>query len=315
MVTQDVEFRDEDCGELLKRYKRGKKLGSGGQGQVFALTHRGFGHKRYAGKMFRLGSEAKREASIMDMLHACPGVAHLEGFVKERDGAQCYGSIVMELCGPSLFDRLLKAGPMCEEDAARTIKKLAETIQEIHSRGIVHRDLKPENVFLKLDAAAADDVVIGDFGIATDDPREMAECCGTGKYLAPEVIAIKFGKSSYTEAVDVWGLGLIAYELLRGCTEWRVMDLLRAGRFPDGLFSDGAADLLRGMLAVEPRKRTTLDRVLAHPWIVRHCSRSKTKAKIDHTKIMAIIQRTASRCGDHLGTTLQRLGKRPGIIR
>ncbi|EFJ22381.1 hypothetical protein SELMODRAFT_8335, partial [Selaginella moellendorffii] len=98
--------------------------------------------------------------------------------------------------------------------------------------------------------------------------------CGTEKYMAPEVMATKGRKgesqSFYTAAIDVWGLGVIAYELLRGYKSRMEIDFLRARAFPTGFGSDQAEDLLRGMLAVEPSKRITLDCVLAHPWIVKH---------------------------------------------
>ncbi|XP_024545364.1 calcium/calmodulin-dependent protein kinase type 1G [Selaginella moellendorffii] len=278
MVRQDVEFEDDDCAELLKIYTRGERLGCGSQGQVFVLK----GATSYAGKMFRAGRDAGRELRLMSKLRGCAGVVSLAGFVKERSGGACYGTMVMELCGPSLFHRLIKGGPLGEEEAAKTIQRLAEALKGIHSSGIVHRDLKPENIFVKLDATAVHEVVIGDFGVATDDPKEMSQCCGTGKYMAPEVTSCKGdarSQSFYTAAIDVWALGVIAYELLRGYKQSREIELLRAGEFPDGCpLSDEAEDLICGMLAVEPSERLTLDGVLEHPWIVENCS-SKTIQK------------------------------------
>ncbi|XP_024522341.1 calcium/calmodulin-dependent protein kinase type 1-like [Selaginella moellendorffii] len=231
MVREDGEFDEDDCAELLKVYTRGERLGCGRQGQVFVLK----GARSYAGKMFRSGREAGRELRLMSKLRPCAGVVSLTGFVKERSGGACYGTMVMELCGPSLCHRLIKGGPLGEEEAAKTIQRLAETLKEIHSRGIVHRDLKPENIFVKLDASAVHEVVIGDFGVATDDIKEMSQYCGTGKYMAPEVASCKGGhgdgssQSLYTKAVDVWALGVIAYELLRGYKLPQEIELLRGG--------------------------------------------------------------------------------------
>ncbi|EFJ35869.1 hypothetical protein SELMODRAFT_8322, partial [Selaginella moellendorffii] len=101
--------------------------------------------------------------------------------------------------------------------------------------------------------------------------------CGTGKYMAPEVTSCKDDhgdarlQSFYTTSMDVWALGVIAYELLRGYKQSREIELLQAREFPDGCpLSDEAEDLICGMLAVEPSERLTLDGVLEHPWIVEN---------------------------------------------
>ncbi|EFJ04470.1 hypothetical protein SELMODRAFT_432384 [Selaginella moellendorffii] len=270
------EFGEDDCGELLKLYRRGEKLGSGGQGQVCLLSARCRAGKKYAGKLVESMWNAENEARLMSKLRVCPGVVAFEDFVREREGGRCYGTIVMELCGPSLAERLIQGGAVTEEEAAKTIKTLAETLKWMHSRGVVHRDLKPHNIFERLNATAVDEVVIGDFGMATDKQWDMWQYRGTAKYMAPEVVAVKSDgargpRASYTEAVDVWGLGVIAYELLRGYRAGVEFDFLRAGAFLSGFASCEAEDLIQGMLAVEQSKRVTLDAVLAHPWIVKHC--------------------------------------------
>ncbi|EFJ19849.1 hypothetical protein SELMODRAFT_110007 [Selaginella moellendorffii] len=200
----------------------------------------------------------------------------------------------MELCGPSLCHRLIKGGPLGEKEAAKTIQRLAEALKGIHTSGIIHRNLKPENIFVKLDATAVHEVVIGDFGVATDDPKEMSQYYGTGKYMAPEVTSCKGGhgdartQSFYTTAIDVWALGVITYELLRGYKQFREIELFRAGEFPDGCpLSDEAEDFICGM----PIERLTLDGVLEHPWIVENCS-SKIKKTI-HRRRRCGVKRSA----------------------
>ncbi|EFJ20838.1 hypothetical protein SELMODRAFT_15596, partial [Selaginella moellendorffii] len=185
-------------------------------------------------------------------------------------------TMVMELCGHSLRDLAMK-GPLSEEEVAEIVKKLAETLQGVHSSGVVHRDLKLENVFTELQDASTIRPVIGDFGVATDDAREMSQSCGTEKYMAPELIFVERYGLSYTKAVDVWGLGVIAYELLKGYKRSNLeMHLLREGEFqwPANL-SPEAKNLIMGMLDLDPRKRLTLDRVINHPWILENCSTTR----------------------------------------
>ncbi|XP_002979325.2 calcium/calmodulin-dependent protein kinase type 1 [Selaginella moellendorffii] len=282
MALEDGEFRDDECGELLKWYIRHEKLGHGGQGQVYLLSDAARNRHRYAGKMFKSESCAERETRILDKLRPIPGVVFLHGLRRERKvGGRCFGTMVMELCGPSLRDLAMK-GPLREEEVAEIVKELAETLKGVHSSGVVHRDLKLENVFTKLQDASTIRPVIGDFGVATDDAREMSQSCGTEKYMAPELIFVERYGLSYTKAVDVWGLGVIAYELLKGYQRSNLeMHLLREGEFqwPANL-SPEAKNLIMGMLDLDPRKRLTLDQVINHPWILENCSTTRATANI-----------------------------------
>ena len=90
-------------------------------------------------------------------------------------------------------------------------------IKHLHSAGIIHRDLKPSNIVVKEDCS----LKILDFGLAraADQAFMMTPYVVTRYYRAPEVIV----GMKYTENVDIWSVGCIFAEMVRG-------DILLPGR-------------------------------------------------------------------------------------
>uniref|UniRef100_A0A3Q3C4X3 Protein kinase domain-containing protein n=1 Tax=Haplochromis burtoni TaxID=8153 RepID=A0A3Q3C4X3_HAPBU len=73
------------------------------------------------------------------------------------------------------------------------------------------RDLKPENILLDSEGH----VMLTDFGLCKEGVATggvMHTFCGTPEYLAPEVLH----GHPYSPAVDWWGLGTVAYEMICG---------------------------------------------------------------------------------------------------
>ena len=94
------------------------------------------------------------------------------------------------------------------------MQQLFQGINYLHKQGICHRDLKPMNILVE-DYNPRNDpyVKITDFGYATifgEDTETMKVRLGTPKYMAPELIK----RQKHSEKVDVWALGIIAFELL-----------------------------------------------------------------------------------------------------
>lgn len=124
--------------------------------------------------------------------------------------------MVMELAtGGELFDRIIARGSFTERDATRVLQMVLDGVKYLHTLGITHRDLKPENL-LYYHPGADSKIIITDFGLASSrkkgDECLMKTTCGTPEYIAPEILVRK----PYTNAVDMWALGVISYILLSG---------------------------------------------------------------------------------------------------
>lgn len=84
-------------------------------------------------------------------------------------------------------------------------------LQYLHENKIIYRDLKLDNLLLDAEGY----VKIADFGLCKEGMGygdRTGTFCGTPEFLAPEVLT----ETTYTRAVDWWGLGVLIFEMLVG---------------------------------------------------------------------------------------------------
>ncbi|XP_072420364.1 serine/threonine-protein kinase N2 [Chiloscyllium punctatum] len=130
-------------------------------------------------------------------------------------------------------------------------------LQFLHDNKIVYRDLKLDNLLLDTQGY----VKIADFGLCKEDMgygERTSTFCGTPEFLAPEVLT----DTSYTRAVDWWGLGVLIYEMLVGESpfpgddEEEVFDSIVNDevRYPRFLSTEAIA-VMRRLLRRNPERR------------------------------------------------------------
>ncbi|MEW6319978.1 MAG: protein kinase [Acidobacteriota bacterium] len=115
--------------------------------------------------------------------------------------------------GETLAALMRRMGPLPVEQALALMGQVAEGLAAAHDVGVVHRDLKPENIMVTPDGRA----VIMDFGIARSTHKgttqtQAGSILGTLEYMAPE----QASGQPVDQRVDVYALGLIAYDMLLG---------------------------------------------------------------------------------------------------
>ncbi|MGW0614307.1 protein kinase domain-containing protein [Streptomyces sp. NPDC002788] len=179
-----------------------------------------------------------RERSVLLRL-THPNIVRVRDLVVEGDLL----ALVMDLVeGPDLHRYLRENGPFSPVAAALLTAQIADALAASHADGVVHRDLKPANVLLQQYDGQMHPLLT-DFGIArlADSPglTRTQEFVGTPAYVAPESAE---GRPQ-TSAVDIYGAGILLYELV-------------TGRPP---FAGGSAlEVLHQHLSAEPRRPSTV---------------------------------------------------------
>lgn len=211
--------------DLDLRYQKFDAVGSGPLGTVFKGKHNALGLDvcvKELKDIFGYFSFLQRGEVIKRLkkeLCAQAQVRHpaiVQVLDQNTDQARPY--FVMELCRGSLREKLDAAGgkgiPVAQ--AIRYFLQLAYGLRAAHQQGLTHHNIKPENVLFD----AYGNVKLGDFGLSrvieVDQTKGMPQVfVGTGGmgYMSPELIARSkdAGPSS-----DVYGLGILLYEMLTG---------------------------------------------------------------------------------------------------
>ncbi len=204
---------------IAGRYELGERLGLGGMSTVQVAFDTRL--ERYvAVKLLaeHLADDAqfvtrfRREAmAAARLVH--PNIVQVYDFGLDEPSGRHY--IVMErIVGPSGAQVLRERGHLPIDEAVDWIAQSCRGLEYAHRSGLVHRDVKPGNLLL---SEADGTIKLADFGIAKTASDEssitqVGSVLGTAAYLAPEQAA---GEEA-GPAADLYGLGVVAYQLLSG---------------------------------------------------------------------------------------------------
>jgi serine/threonine-protein kinase len=232
-----------------QRYELAVRLDTGATASVWQAFDRKLG-RNVAIKVFhdREGSEAIDQV-IAEAQTASDVISDHVVRVLDVHGDDPRPYIVMELVGEHDPERgevvLGTAASSCPpadiDEVARWVMHVARGVHDAHLRNVFHRDLKPQNVLVTPITRRAR---IADFGLAVSGasehvghpamtlvkrgPAGPVSVRGTPEYMAPEQargLPLALDPRAADDravllAVDIWGLGAIAYDLLAGRAPW-----------------------------------------------------------------------------------------------
>ncbi|MFI6504641.1 serine/threonine-protein kinase [Nonomuraea typhae] len=203
---------------LNDRYQLTSRIGGGGMGEVWRATDTVLG-REVAVKVLNpaltdnptFAQRFQNEARAMATLRH-PGVVDVYDYGVAHAAERAVSFLVMEYVRGESLDKALDRGPLTPEHTMRLVAEVADALSAAHAQGIVHRDVKPGNLLLRPDGRVA----LTDFGIAHSASAGQltatgAMLCSAG-YCAPEMATA----SDVTPSVDVYALGVVAYECLTG---------------------------------------------------------------------------------------------------
>ncbi len=208
------------------RYQIVSRIGQGGMGKVYKVTHthlsRTFALKIISNTVAETDEARElfyREARFASAM-AHPGITSVVDFGEDEKVGMF---MVMEFVDGEPLNRILfREKRLGIRKACEIVLQVAEALHYIHRQNVVHCDIKTENILIsEEDHDGKRTKMIAkllDFGLARSltASRLSTSLSGTPHYVAPERIR---GAPASPQS-DVYGVGILLYELITGAVPW-----------------------------------------------------------------------------------------------
>src|SRR5687767_3848855 len=203
---------------LSHSYDIERELGGGGMSRVFVATEKSLGRKVVIKLLSpELTADVnrgrfRREIQVAARLQH----PHIVALLSAGEHEDLVYYTMPFIAGESLKSAVEKKGPMPVTDVVRVLYHVGEALDYAHGEGVVHRDIKPANIL-----RSGTYFLVTDFGVAKALNASMPAtgmtstgmAVGTPAYMAPEQLA---GDVAADHRIDIYAVGLLAYELLKG---------------------------------------------------------------------------------------------------
>jgi len=253
-------------------YFRGTIIGHGSYGNVFAIHNKSFT------KFLALKTSSKSqlikdgcvawvlgERKILTSLQKAPFVARL---IKSLQTETEIFMILPLMLGGDLRRHIRRSKPLNLSAVRFILASIVLSMEYLHDHHLMHRDIKPENILMDRNGYC----YLSDFNcckILSGANDRANSRTGTLPYMAPEMLK----KRPYTVAVDVWSLGVVAFQLLF-CklpfdhrNDEMLADIIIKSRIEVPKYLDkNLRSLLFCLMNPDPTRRATVKSLKEHPF-------------------------------------------------
>ena len=194
------------------KYKRGKRLGVGGFGEVYEFIEIDTNEKR-AAKIIsnsRIDDPQSQNAFFYEKkFNELLGFKYLcKCYNIFNDDKNTY--FILEYMKNKTLNELNEKRRLSELEIKHYCFELLLAIEYLHKMNIIHRDIKLSNVLINENM----EIRLCDFGLAIDNGiKEQKNICGTLNYIAPELYNKRGGGLKYSFKTDIWAFGVLMYSL------------------------------------------------------------------------------------------------------
>jgi serine/threonine protein kinase len=170
-------------------------------------------------KIVKPGQNIERIKREIEIVKECRGfntsIIH-DNNVISQDGQEYFYIIESFIDGVTLKEHMTQHGKLDYDEVCKFLNAMLNILQILEQRRLVHRDIKPDNIIRTTNG----EYFLIDFGIARDLTKESLT--DTNNRFGPHTVGyapieqINNEKKHIDSRVDIYSVGLIAYEMLMG---------------------------------------------------------------------------------------------------